>query len=403
MKFYCLIVIYLFILCCHCQNSNELLTKDIVKAENTTIATTATTNTTNSLSANITTTITSPTPVASSCVCSDESLCKISRLNENTKPYLFWIINTEINQLKKTLSKDINILSIHKDYLTKEAVCYAKSLGIKVLVWFPVSGATRDYVVTEEGRASFLRIGMEKVNKFNLNGIDIDIETDLDSPYYEYLLEKFRELLPVAKGYTVLTDLPTNYNFVYDVKRKDRILNAVDYVAMMNYDQSYGLPYLGANSNHSQTLIGQETFLKAGFPANRLITGLPLYAYYGKCVTKDLYVEQCVLSRPRLNTAYSLAYINSIVSNNRTDVKLTSGLLWDQVSLAPYINYMVTTNLGYDIYQTRYDNALSLRLKIQNSKAKGGVAFFRLDNLYGMPEARINEIFEATNPNNLPK
>ena len=148
-----------------------------------------------------------------------------------------------------------------------------------------------DMAMTEEGRRKFARSCLDAVEKYNLDGIDIDCSDAAgigadprDKENFTALLAAQREYL--GKGRIVSVAVGASRRCIADTQM-DKVAEIVDYVQLMTYDMVDGTraghhAALGATRGDKSGLNTRdivEAYRRAGVPYEKLIIGA---AFYGR-------------------------------------------------------------------------------------------------------------------------
>lgn len=162
---------------------------------------------------------------------------------------------------------------------SKSYVEWAHSQGYKV--WALISNFNptiiHDTLSNPEIRKKLINKISEYVDKYNLDGINIDIES-MAKGDGEYYVQFIREITPVLKekGVVVSVDMyiPTPWTSHYNMEEVGKI---VDYVIIMAYDEHYSTSKESgsvASINWVDTAMGNAVKL---VDPNKLIMGMPFY------------------------------------------------------------------------------------------------------------------------------
>ncbi|CAG8954996.1 hypothetical protein HYFRA_00008685 [Hymenoscyphus fraxineus] len=153
------------------------------------------------------------------------------------------------------------------------------------------------FAATSTGRENFARTSREFVDRFSLDGIDVDWEhpqTPTAGKNYIHLLHTTRQHLPPP--YLLTTALPTGTYCLKNIS----LLEASQYLSFLNlmaYD--FTGSWTAVSGHHAQLFSPPSTFntttnpclqksthtaveyiLSQRFPASKIILGIPLYARY---------------------------------------------------------------------------------------------------------------------------
>ena len=152
-----------------------------------------------------------------------------------------------------------------------------------------------DMAMTEEGRRNFAKSCLDAVEKYNLDGIDIDWEYPCndaagigadprDKENFTALLKTLREYLGEKRIVSVAVG--ASQRCIADTQM-DKVAEIVDYVQLMTYDMVDGTraghhAALGATKGDKSGLNTRDTveaYRRAGVPYEKIIIGA---AFYGR-------------------------------------------------------------------------------------------------------------------------
>ena len=213
---------------------------------------------------------------------------------------LLWhqTMNTSANAKISTIlseSKGVNVISptwfALKDnegnissLASKDYVNYCHSQGVKV--WGLVSDLENKdvdikYVLTHTStRQNLVNQLIVKALEYNLDGINVDLETMPDQKTGEAYIQFLRELSIKCENNDLFlsTDVmePTSVNnYVFQYNQQ---VDFVDYVILMAYDEHYGQESgAGSVASLNWTENAVMKLLDEGVPANQIVLGIPFY------------------------------------------------------------------------------------------------------------------------------
>ncbi|KAG2172427.1 hypothetical protein INT43_004969 [Umbelopsis isabellina] len=167
---------------------------------------------------------------------------------------------------------------------------------------------------------TFVASAVSFINKYNLDGIEIDWEypgaTDLygwagstpteypdDGTNYLSMLEKMRAALPSGKSLSICA--PSSFWYLQNFPIKD-MSQHLDYVMMMTYDLhgqwDYNInstgPYLLSHVNQTETIEALTMVTKAGVPSNKIVMGVGSYARSFRQADPSCYGPTCKFTGP---------------------------------------------------------------------------------------------------------
>ena len=174
----------------------------------------------------------------------------------------------------------------------------ARQHGCWILLSIGGGGQSDEFVdiaATEESRILFSRNVVEILNKYQLDGIDIDWETPTlaQASTFTLLMKELHKQIKANNPHHLLTTPITGGRWqppCYDLYNS---INYLDYVNMMTYgmtnnNKHYHNPLFPSTKDRTlETCSIDESvkiFNELGVPTNKLIAGL---AYYGMSQTKD--------------------------------------------------------------------------------------------------------------------
>ena len=158
------------------------------------------------------------------------------------------------------------------------------------------AGGFSEMAMTAEGREAFAKSCLDAVNKYGLDGIDIDWEypcsdaagigcSPADKENFTHLLQALRDAIGSEKILSIAAGAGEYY--VRDTEM-DKVAQILDYVQLMTYDLNAGFNqischhaalYSGYPDNScASTQDTVELFHKAGVPYEKMIIGAAFYA-----------------------------------------------------------------------------------------------------------------------------
>ena len=257
---------------------------------------------------------------------------------------------------------------------------------------------------TPEGRAKLIASIIDSIQKYHLDGVDIDWEYPGQFPapgisssqdrlnYMAFMRELRAALDELGEGYLLTAAVPGG-NWAtsnYDVKGLAEIM---DYLHLMTYDlqnpsaTSHHTPlYSEGYAAHGSVDSAVHNFANAGFPKERLVVGA---AFYGRIWTLD-------------GTGTRIMGAGNIVPRNGDHVTYTSikndylkrstvKSYWDEKACAPYIYDSATHEV------ISYDNPNSIKHKCRYvlDNELGGLMFWDYgEDLTGSLVNAINQVLK---------
>lgn len=136
---------------------------------------------------------------------------------------------------------------------------------------------------TKEGQQRFIRSTMNMVNKYQLDGVDLDWEyPDEDSRSADDYVELVKALSAKLHAQNKeLTAAVISYGKKgYGIKKE--AFEYMDWLNLMAYDNDYGPDYVRAHSPYSLAIKSLDYWVKErGLPAEKCVLGLPFYSKRG--------------------------------------------------------------------------------------------------------------------------
>ncbi len=268
----------------------------------------------------------------------------------------------------------------------------AKENKTKVLVSFKMfNNESIDNLISNASSTNyFIKNAVELLKKYDLDGINLDIEyfTDSDFPTSKFLnsfLEKVSKAVKeINSNYIVSVDV--NATVVLSDKAYDmvKIGEVADHVILMAYDyyRQSSLragpvaPLYGTINSHS---VNESVISLFGrVPLEKIILGIPFYGYEWQTLNKK-YNSTSVSDSGALATYKRVREL----LENRKDVEEH----WDEEAQSPWLLY----SQSGAIKQIYYENIKSLKAKVDfaENKELAGIAVFALGY-----EGKYHEIWD---------
>ena len=306
---------------------------------------------------------------------------------------------------KKLTSKDIEALNSLKK----------KNSELKILVsvgGWSWSGGFSDAALTAESRLKFAKSCAAFVDKYNLDGIDLDWEypnqigagnthRPKDVRNFTLMLKAVREQLNLmsekeGKDKHYLLAIATGADKAY-VKNTElgEIHKYIDFLNIMTYDFYNGLHKV--NGHHSNfrpsaqpdldmnsVVNAVDMHINAGFPAEQINLGIPFYGRIWKGVKSD---GGQILFQNAETVGMGIDYIHFYENINANGFTR----FWDDTAKAPYLwNAEEKTFISYEDEE-------SIQYKIEYLKEKGlaGVMFweYSADNDKVLLDAVVKNLY----------
>lgn len=226
---------------------------------------------------------------------------------------------------------------------------------------------------------NFIKQVTNLINKYDLNGVNIDFEyvTDSEFPTSKYFVGFMEELSLWLKKENPKNIISIDVNALAVVKDKaynmTKISKAVDQVILMAYDfrqpnstrAGPTAPINGDSNEHSIT--ESLDALSDRVPNEKLILAIPFYGYEWQTQNADFKSETTAGSG-------SLATIKRVkeLLDNRKDIKVN----WDMLSKSPWISF-TENGVNKQIYYED-DKSIAEKIKFIKEKNLGGVGIWAL-------------------------
>ena len=302
---------------------------------------------------------------------------------------------THINYAFADIDKGKIVLRLKTDSINLVQLVAKKSQNPDLKVIISIGGWAwsnwfSDAALTPESREGFGKSAIELMQKYQLDGIDLDWEypgqigedngfRPEDKQNFSLLLGEIRrqldELGTKSKTNYLLTIATGGDQNYIDHTELGEAQKHLDFINIMTYDFYSGLDSLtGHHANlydskqapttSKSVLASVERHLKAGVPANKIVLGIPFYGRMWTGVTSQN------------NGLYQKAKsVGTIIDYNIiADKYLDKGFVrfWDESAQAPYL---------WDRDSTRfisYEDTASLSLKLHfiEEKGLGGAMFW---------------------------
>ncbi len=291
----------------------------------------------------------------------------------------------------------------------------ARNPDLKVMIACGGWGADgfSDMALTEESRKKFIISARDFIEKYQLDGMDMDWEypgisgagtkaRPEDTQNFTALMKGLREMLDSLDSPKVLTFASAGWKRYYDFVNMDEVMKYADYTNVMTYDQVSGVSrYTGHHTPlgavHSEDIAGTpmqahldsayqsgnsqdpdprsvekivDFLISEGVDPRQIVIGAAFYGRLWKGVPPDnngLYQESGGIKTGWIAYHRIRETIESDTSYQR---------FWDEDARAPYMYRSA------DSLMLSYDDTVSVALKTQYAMEKGlgGIMFWELGN-----------------------
>lgn len=224
----------------------------------------------------------------------------------------------------------------------------------------------------ENTRATFAKSVAKAVDKYDLDGVDIDWEFPCndaggiaadpkDKENYTFLLQALRDAIGEEKILSVAVSAEA-----WNIRNTemDKVAQIVDYVQIMTYDMRPGQMTTGHHTSlhspeerMSDNSVDQsvERYIKAGVPREKIVIGAAFYGRHWKGGEAGEGMHRLSESYPEYGPAY-----HDILTLIDTEGYQA---YWDEVACAPYV-------IGPDIFIS-YDDPRSVEAKCEFVREEG--------------------------------
>ncbi|KAL8942162.1 MAG: hypothetical protein Q9216_001809 [Gyalolechia sp. 2 TL-2023] len=324
---------------------------------------------------------------------------------------------THINLAFVNFDRRFGMIDTDGDLISRVTFLKSRYQGLKVNVaiggWAfndpPTEALFSEMVSTRPNRETFIRSLVSFIQKYGLDGVDIDWEypaaTDRgglprDTANFVLLMADIREAFDaVNPAWESTLTLPTSYWYLrgFDITR---LQEHVDYFNLMSYDlvsafsytkldpmtdqQQHGMwdehnkftgPYLAAHTNITEIDQGFDLLWRNGVKPNKVVMG---FAFYGRSFTmSDIRCSEpgCTFSTSGqpgscTNTGGILTYSELSSRNSSLDVRT----FYDQKSTVKYNVFNNNQWISYDDAQSFVD-----KKKYLTSRCLGGLMIWAID------------------------
>jgi len=292
------------------------------------------------------------------------------------------------------------------------------------------AGGFSDMALTDSSRTRFAQSAVEFIERFNLDGLDMDWEypgmgsagikyREEDKRNFTLLMKSLREHLDQLDREQTLTFASAGWERYYDFIELNEVMKYVDYMNIMTYDQvSYTSPFTAHHtcqgyvkwediegtplgtfiSNKKEEMQSRgyswhprsverivEYCLEQGVNPKQIVTGA---AFYGRS-WKGVLPENNGLYQPVSGSHIGWCAYREI--REKYEDKNGFERFWDETAKAPYLY-----NKKDSIFFT-YDDTTSVRVKAEYAIEKdlGGIMFWELGNDTKESESLLYSIYQA--------
>ncbi|MFD2033344.1 glycoside hydrolase family 18 protein [Belliella marina] len=285
-----------------------------------------------------------------------------------------------------------------------------------------------DMALTEESRAKFIQSSKEFIEKYQLDGMDMDWEypgisgdgtmaREEDTQNFTALMKGLREMLDTFDSHKVLTFASAGWKRYYDFIEVNEVMKYADYTNVMTYDQVSGVSiYTGHHTPlgnvasediqetpfhaHLDSLYQEgenldpdprsvekivDFLIGEGVDPRQIVIGA---AFYGRVwkgvppVNNGLY---------QLSEGLHIGWMAYHQIREKYEQDSNFHRFWDEKAKAPYMYNSKESLL------VSYDDTVSVALKTKYAKEKGigGIMFWELGNDTKQEGSLLDAIYKA--------
>lgn len=287
-----------------------------------------------------------------------------------------------------------------------------------------------DMALNDSTRNRFAKSVVEFVERFKLDGLDMDWEypgmgsagikyREEDTRNFTLTMRSLREHLDQLDRPQILTFASAGWQSYYDFIEVNEVMKYADYMNIMTYDQiTYTSPYTGHHTNQGyirwddiettpfgKYVLGRKQemnkrgfnwhprsvehivdyVIEQGVDPKQLVTGA---AFYGRS-WKGVHPEDNGLYQPVGGSHIGWCAYRDI----RAEYEGINGYerFWDATAKAPNL-YSKTDSIWFT-----YDDTTSVRIKAEYAAQQnlGGIMFWELGNDTKEPESLLNSIYQT--------
>jgi chitinase len=286
-----------------------------------------------------------------------------------------------------------------------------------------------DMALTEEGRKKFIQSTQALIERYQLDGVDMDWEypgisgagtmaRDEDTKNFTELMKGLREMLDTFNKPKILTFASAGWERYYDFIELNEVMKYADYTNVMTYDQVSGESiYTGHHTPlgdvksqeiqgtpfhaHLDTLYRAKRnpdphprsaqkivdfLIQEGVNPKQIVIGSAFYGRVWKGVppaNKGLY---------QLSGGIHIGWLAYHRIRNTYELDTNFIRYWDEKAMSPYM-YNSTDSLFVS-----YDDTVSVALKTRYAMEKGlgGIMFWELGNDTKEKGSLLDAIFKAS-------
>lgn len=319
---------------------------------------------------------------APACPCDDASLCS-PLTTPNKADNQLWVFSITPGAWRSYNYTYLTVVLPFYNFAAEDPalICTSHGRGVRVYIAtepFPLANLT-----SPTDQQAWVTAQVARAMLVGADGLNVDIESPIESPEQPALLTQLVEQLTVAMHEAnpvsqVSFDVAWSPNDV-DKRSYDYVglSGACDVLFVMGYDersQVWSGPCIaGANAGLGQTSSGLSAYLSLGIHPQQLVLGAPWYGRQYPCLSLEGNV--CTIQPVPFEGCNCSDAVAAEIPLDSIPVPV-GGAQWDEATSSPFFNYNVTTTIREGVLTTQlmqmwYDNGTSLGLKYSLARQSG--------------------------------
>uniref|UniRef100_A0A8D0E580 Di-N-acetylchitobiase n=1 Tax=Salvator merianae TaxID=96440 RepID=A0A8D0E580_SALMN len=340
------------------------------------------------------------------CPCEDPALCNPI---QGSRDFEVLVFDVGGKNWKFYNWSHITTVAIFGNY-DPELMCYAHSKGARVVLKGDVSVKK---IVDRAFRASWINQQVDLAKKQYMDGINIDIEQEVEklSPEYYALTDLVKETTEAfhreIPGSQVTFDIAWSPNCI-DKRcyNYTGIAESCDFVFVMSYDeqsQVWSQCIARANAPYNQTIAAYDDYINMGINPKKIVMGVPWYGYDYACLGL-IKSHICSIAEVPFRGAPCSDAAGRQIPYKVIMIKVNTSLtriLWNEEEEAPYLEYKDPNGAFHQVW---FDNPRSISMKAAYVKERGlrGIGMWNGDCLDysdgSVPRKQTQAMWEALIP-----
>lgn len=327
---------------------------------------------------------------ANACTCSNPDWCNPIAIPAKKEVFVFWTGADDWKQSAWNWNITTTVCAFAP--IPQDLMCHAHANNARVVFGadFP-----KNQLTNASARTAFVNSMLKKVKDNYADGVNLDIEqnqanrdslTALTSELYHALKNSFN-------GYQLSFDLAISVNRAskgYDYLALSKVL---DFIVPMAYDECWGSLKATANSPIKNLQKGVAEYKALGVSPNKLVLGLPWYAWKWPCNSSTIGAACDIVVPPGKQWYGWVTQISYTFAHDTMMAKAGGAAKLDSETMTKYFDYLIHTdnvttfkeNEGGngDRQQIWFDDPTTLGAKYGKCKDLGvyGIAFWTADEV----------------------